>query len=728
MVAMNSESNWVLTAAFVLVAGCGPATDVEMPLVDSKHGPIVVAEQRKLSLPSAAPGTRFVRGWRFERGGDGLAITAPDSTATVEVVQLAGRQRRLILDVAEGTGDARATVSARTPSRHLGNFTIHDGVDIPLPADIGLGRIPIELQFSAPVELSGASMSEALPRGRVEFEGRDVIQSGWSAVDFVRWVGGGTRLVGELERPTGMRRGQEFSVIVGGDGWARTALEMGRSKSERAEQRELFDLELIDAPGLVRIRLTAEGRGPAGWWRDLRLVSRQHPSTLPDAIPDPPKLVVLYVLDALRADHMGHLGSMLGASPCIDRLAFEGAVFTNHFSVAPNTRPSTKSLFTGYGFLEGRPLAADGPATLAEIFGDAGFVTASISSNFNVSPGLGLTRGFDHYELLPLEHTQDDGVETTVNDSAERIHGAALRWLAESPGDAPVFLYLHTLHPHNPYNPPQPLPSRLVTGPPVRVDGGTSTSMLVAIRNRELEVGPQDEERIRRWYAANLAYNDAEICSLAEELESRYPGEVLLVVTSDHGEELFDHDGVLHGYTLYDEMLHVPLVVWSPGRVAPARIDEPTDTLDLHVTLRDLVSPTKQRQHEDGESLWRLMAGISGADAEPRLHFATAPGLRWAAMARSGRWKLILAQKPRLRWGMGRGRGRTHDAEYFFDLEDDPGEHSNLAGMSSVATDWLWSRLQAWRAAWQRRQSGWTDRAEIDETTRQQLEAIGYLD
>jgi hypothetical protein len=77
---------------------------------------------------------------------------------------------------------------------------------------------------------------------------------------------------------------------------------------------------------------------------------------------------------------------------------------------------------------------------------------------------------------------------------------------------------------------------------------------------------------------------------------------------------------------------------------------------------------------------------------------------------------------------MGRGPGRTHEAEYLFHLESDPGEHSNLAGTPSLEADWLWSRLQAWQTTWQARQPQETEDSELDETTRRQLKALGYVD
>jgi arylsulfatase len=721
----------VIVCAMTLVGltlGCGRVAMVEAPLVDSRHRPIILTERRAMALPNAGPGTRFVRGWRFEEKGDGLIIRPAGSTAWLEIVQLADRDRDLVLELADDAGETGRSVHVRTPDRDLGSFDLLRRVEVPLPADLGPGRAPIELGFSGSAELVRVTVSPVVPRGQVEVEGTDVLQSGWSAVDFVRWVDGGARLVGELVPPSEMSPHQRFSVAIGrGDNRAVTVFDAGNQSLKRPGDVWKFDLPMLDAAGLVRIRLTAEGRGDAGRWRDLRLVAPEAlDARAPAAAPDPPRVVVLYVFDALRADHIGSLGSTLGASPCIDRLASEGAVFANHFSVAPNTGPATKSLFTGWGFLTGRPLAADGPGTLAEIFADAGFTTASISSNFHVSPGLGLTRGFEHVELLPLQHETKDGIETTINDSAERIHAAALRWLADLKTDESVFLYLHSLNPHNPYNPPAPYQRRFVGDDLSVVDGRTET--LLAIRDLELEVTSKDERRIRQMYAANVAYNDAELCSFVEELERRYPGEVMLALTSDHGEELFDHGGVLHGHTLYDEMLHVPLVVWWPTEISPAVIDEATHALDLHAFLRGLVETPEPHELKDAGGLWHAISGSAGATGEPRLHFATAPGLWGAAMARSDRWKLILAPRPRLAWGMGRGRGRTHEAEYLFHLEVDPGEHSNLAGSSSIEADWLWSRLQAWQARWRARQPLAVGVEVIDETTKRELEALGYTE
>jgi len=712
-----------IAAGLVVAAlGCVRAEVVESPLIDVLQPPKVLAEGRELRLPNTGPGNRFVSGWRFDDDPAGLTIAPAAGGARLEVVQLRSRSRALSL-VTRGEASGLA-LTATAGQRRLEVHTSRAAIEIVLPADLAQGRNLIDLDFTHPsdVRLSGATLSAAAKAGEVVVEGDEIVHRPWSAVDFVRWVEPDTTLVGELAPPSNPAPGQRFAVLIDhGDGFLETVFDV-----TTADEIVPIRVPLRTTGGLVRIRLLAEGGGQAGRWRGLRLQHRRPASRTEIAgPPEAPKIVIVYVLDALRADVVGHLGSDLGATPCMDQLAAEGAVFANHFSVAPNTGPATKSLFTGYGFLEGRRLADPGPPTLAEDFADAGYATASISANFHVSPGLGLTRGFGHFSLLPLDRERDTGLEDSINDSAERVHQSALKWLDGRAADDRVFLYLHTLNPHNPYTPPEPFPSRTLRTEGSSIDGSTTT--LAAIRDRNLEVSAADEQRIREWYTAGVAYNDAVLCGLIDELRRRFDNRFLFVLTSDHGEELFDHDGVLHGHTLYDELLHVPLVVWWPEHIRPMRIARATGTLELTAALRALIKSPQPVVSEGGEALWGLIDGGGSHSSSPELHFATAPGLRRAAMVRSERWKLILAPRPRFGWGMGRGRGRTHDAEYVFNLIDDPGERRNLAGAADLEVDWLRSQLQAWTDAWQARQPA-IDDALPDAETRRQLEALGYTD
>ncbi|HEY7215000.1 MAG TPA: sulfatase-like hydrolase/transferase, partial [Thermoanaerobaculia bacterium] len=179
-------------------------------------------------------------------------------------------------------------------------------------------------------------------------------------------------------------------------------------------------------------------------------------------------------------------------------------------------------------------------------------------------------------------------------------------------------------------------------------------------------------------------------------------------VTADHGEELFDHGGVLHGYTLYEEMLRIPLILWAPGRLRPAVVESPTDTLDFRAALLDL-------------------AGFHAEDPSASLpRLAAASSLRGGLYAAwSPRFKVIWAPRTSSAWGMGGGWGRSRDPEYVFDLVRDPGETVNLAGSDSFEVAWLRSRLLAW--AERGRTVEEPAEAPTDRETRERLRALGYV-
>lgn len=245
-----------------------------------------------------------------------------------------------------------------------------------------------------------------------------------------------------------------------------------------------------------------------------------------------------------------------------------------------------------------------------------------------------------------------------------------------------------------------------------------------------------DRARLRGLYGASFAYNDQELGRFLEALAARYPPEeTLLVVTSDHGDELFDHGGALHGYTLYEELLHVPLVVHWPGTVRAGAggtggVDSLIDHLDLHASLLAAAGALGWAGSE-GRSLLPLLTGR--ADALPeRLLFAAAPDLAGGGQAvRDGRWKLIRVAGTEERWSMGVGPGRSWDREYLFDVAADPGERRNLAGLGGVREEWLRARLRAWAAE---RGAAGDDGGEpasqppLDDETERRLRALGYVD
>ncbi len=712
-------------AGLVALTGCNGGEVVERPLLDGLHEPDVLVERASLEPPPSLAPNRFVRGWHpFKFQGKSALVPRPEEVV-FELANLKSRKRQLTLRFSHFEPSVAIDRRACVDGVDIGPVPFANPLSVPLPAELPAGRIAVTLGCGDGAKLGGdrppvvaaAFVRPALPAGEVTFEPGKIVQAPWSAVDFVRRVEGASRILGRF-RPPSRGAGESPRYELSAE-WEDGTVE---TLYEWPGQGEELDAALGGRSGLVRLRLTAAGEGGPGRWEDLRLVERERQPPVAEPPPPAPKLVLFYVLDALRADEVGHLGGVEGVTPTIDRLAAEGVTFTDHFTVAPNTMPSTKALFTGRAFRTkgGWKLPPGAGRTLAEAWLAAGYHTAAFSANAFVSEEFGLARGF---ELAPRAVSWVDD-DTGKVASAQRVHRFGLRWLDRLGTEDPGFLYLHTVHPHNPYDPPEPFRGRFTAGIDSQIDGSSRT--LADIKHKRIEASPADRERLKGLYRGGLAYNDAELARLLEILEERYaPGEVLIVLTSDHGEELFDHGGVLHGYTLYDEQLHVPLVFWWPGVIEPGVVERPTDSLDLHATLLKLIEPGAEPASE-GRSLWPLLSGAGAeADWQDRVRFASASSLENPIfMARSDGMKLIWAP----RFGMGQGLGRTRDSEYLFDLASDPGETRNLAGSSVLEAAWLRARMLAWIEREQLHDLEDASPDEVDEETKRRLRALGYLD
>jgi arylsulfatase len=452
-------------------------------------------------------------------------------------------------------------------------------------------------------------------------------------------------------------------------------------------------------------------------------VAEAAPAPAPLPAPDPPRLVIVYVMDALRADTVGALGGPAGVSPTYDRLAREGLLFRQHRSVAPNTIPSTKSFFIGRTFVSrgGWSLLPEDGETLAELFKKAGYHTGLFSGNVYVSHAYGTDRGFEHVasEILIDDYTGRE--KPPFNDNAARAHAAASAWLRTLPPGAKAFLYFHTIHPHNPYDPPEPFRSRFTQGIPSTIDGSTET--LIDLKQARLPVPEADQKRLRGLYTGSFSYNDAELGDFLTDVAGwARPAETLVALTADHGEELFDHGGVLHGFTLYEEMVRIPLVLWAPGRLRPGAVEAPTDSLDLHATLVEMAG-LQPATPSGGRSL----LGVARGEPGDYLHLAAASSLKGGIYsAQSDRWKVIWAPRTGIGWGLGSALGRSADPEYLFDLQRDPGEKTNRAGLGDIEAAWLRSRLLAWIEKNSQAEDGEKGAEPVDPETLNRLRALGY--
>ncbi len=395
--------------------------------------------------------------------------------------------------------------------------------------------------------------------------------------------------------------------------------------------------------------------------------------------------VLLITLDTIRADRLGAYGFEGIDTPIIDSLAARGVTFTRAYSPTPLTLPAHTSIFSGtfppyHGVRDNGAFAVPAELTLmAEVFQANGFATAAFVGAFVLDSRFGLDQGFESYFddfELPRQNIIGLG---TVQRPAEEVIDAALEWL-EGEGSSPFFLWVHLYDPHTPYAPPEPYRSEYAGKP----------------------------------YLGEIAYTDAQIGRLLEGLSGRgVADDTFVVVVGDHGESLGEHGEIEHGFFVYEESIHVPLIISLPfAQLHGVRRSQLVSLVDIMPTVLEMsgldLPPALQ-----GLSLVPLFSGqpddwrqyVYAETFYPRYHFG------WSELqtVQDERYKLILSPEPEL-----------------YDLLEDPDESNNLAGdrVSIFAT--LERQAEAMIAAYSEG-GGRAQVVEIDEETRQSLAALGYL-
>jgi arylsulfatase A-like enzyme len=315
-----------------------------------------------------------------------------------------------------------------------------------------------------------------------------------------------------------------------------------------------------------------------------------------------PRRVILIVVDTLRYDALSCDVEEGQRTPSSLALARDGIVFEGAHTPAPWTLPSVCSLLTGLSpsvHLAVKPETAlpGRVPTLAERLSAAGVRTAAFGENGFLKPHSHLSRGFDEYTWFPREGPAPLlGAKLVRRALGRRFRDEAdASWLTELACDwigrhsaEDSFLWLHYFDPHVPYAPPPELQPR--GAPPARI--GRAFVDPQEVRLGLLEPTPTERQWIRDLYAGEVRYFDRELGRLVACLEERGLYEsTSIVLTADHGEELWDHDGFEHGHTVYEELLHVPLVIKTAGS-APhglrGRESRPVSTVSVTPTILSL--------------------------------------------------------------------------------------------------------------------------------------------
>jgi choline-sulfatase len=431
------------------------------------------------------------------------------------------------------------------------------------------------------------------------------------------------------------------------------------------------------------------------------------------ALPRRPNLIV-YLVDTLRADHLGCYGYDRPTSPEIDRFARGAALFENGRAQASWTRPAVATLLTGlypisHGAEEKYTRIPDEVVTLAERLAAAGYETAMFTTNANVAGRFGFDQGFETFRYL----TRRSGGHRAHLDSAE-INRHVFDWLARRDPSRPFFLVVHTLDPHDPYQPSEPFLSRLAPGVDVATFCCAATGSLAGLSTAEAE---RHRAGAMALYDAEIAENDASFGALLGELDRRELGaSTAVLLTADHGEEFFEHHGWKHGFTLYEEMLRVPFVLRLPGGVGGGRrLHGPMQQVDVAPTLLALAGLASSPELP-GRNVLPDVAGTAAPELTS-LAWLERPGLELRSAVRSG-WKLV---ERRGEWQPPAGRPPYE----LYQLGSDPGERVDRALWRPLPRLWLRGELAA--AVLRFHSARPVETVRPDPEIEKSLRALGYL-
>ena len=419
--------------------------------------------------------------------------------------------------------------------------------------------------------------------------------------------------------------------------------------------------------------------------------------------PAEPKNIILITIDALRADGLSINGNRYPTSPHLDRMAQKGVYFTGAISSSFCTQPAMASLMTGlFPYFEGvkrwnrntfyglsrfrtegeKAGMTSNVKTLAEILQDAGYTTVGFNTNPYLLPKTNFPQGFQQYINFEdyFENAEELRIPLAYSCAApvQLVMEKVLDWLNKDI-QQPFFLWIHLMDIHFPYLPPEPYDRMFDWGFLEEDDLTVMKAYRAIILEQDWRPPPAEPQvlsgleiskeelaaHLRGLYHGEVRLVDEYMGELNKFLEkSGLSKSTLLIVTSDHGEEFFEHEYLSHQEFsgCKDEMIKIPLIMLFPGsdkELSKKKIDNVVRMVDIAPTILDYIGCPEAMMNMDGTSLMPLIRGGSF----PSLNVLISTlGLQ---LVRDDRWKYT--------WF------KINKREELFDLKNDPGETSNLA-------------------------------------------------
>jgi len=411
--------------------------------------------------------------------------------------------------------------------------------------------------------------------------------------------------------------------------------------------------------------------------------------------------VLLVVISNLRADHISAAGYRRATTPNIDAIAAKGTFYETAVSPAPWTLAAHASILTGlfpaeHAVVYEHPVLEESLDTLPETLQAAGYATVAVSTESAIGQANGFGQGFETFTEL---HPEQEG---SPDDGAARAESALTDWLGERKGtfrDKPFFAYVVLSNPALPFSPPGEYRQQFLDKalPLPHLDRLTQLWIPWARQYSLGLVTPSAEEMgaLVSLYDGEIGYADYRLGRIVAALDDMGLGDdTLVVVTSDHGEDLGDHGMLSDTANLYDSVVRVPLVMSLPGRIAEGRrVTDQVETVDLMGAIVALTAKDAPAALPTAGPITPRQAAFMEARYDPaaiRYYASVMPGAdvsiyeRHLAGVRTSEFKYILTSR---------------NTETLFDLQADPGENSPAVNSHPEEAERLRARIGTWVAS-----------------------------
>jgi len=428
--------------------------------------------------------------------------------------------------------------------------------------------------------------------------------------------------------------------------------------------------------------------------------------------------VILISLDTLRADHLSSYGYHRPTSPNIDEVARDGVLVENTYAQCSWTLPSHMSMLFSLNsashqvYFNDQKVDSSLPS-IASFLHKAGFITYAFTGGGYVSSLYGFSKGFDWYDD-PIR-----GQNTSSNQhEAENLFAYTSEWLKNNK-DKSFFLFLHTFQIHGPYDSPSPW-NEMYREKNARW-GKIGLRVFLDRNGEDYPFSPEEKDNIISLYDGEISYTDATLIKpLVNRLkELNIYDNTLLIITSDHGEEFQEHGGWLHGRTLYNELLRVPLIIKFPNsEYKGARISPISRVIDILPTILDIAEIEYEKDLFDGKS---LLALITKKEKEDRVFISDLAHKNLPVPCPA----IIATNRDQLKFIISKSPEGIKDVETY-DLLRDPNENHNIISKAnqirksviSFLNNYYQSKLQIRRS---------NARIRMNKELEEKLKALGYL-